>query len=186
MNRRFVSIIWIAAVLSMGSPLWAQAGKIGFVNSEQVLFGTTEGKQGMETLNEFLSEKQQEFDARTQELSSLQSDFATRERTLNAQARAELQSRLEQKQLELRRFQEDAMAAYNQRQEDLLQRMSEKVQRILDDYARENNYLAIFMDEQMGMAYVSPELNITEEIIRLYNETYSPQAAAPADPGAQQ
>lgn len=186
MDKRFVSAIRIAVLLAMGSVLWAQAGKIGFVNSEQVLQGTVEGKQGMETLNEFLNGKQQEFDARTQELNSLQSDFATRERTLNAQARAELQSRIEQQQLELKRFQEDAMASYNQRQNDLLQRMSEKVQKILDDYARENNYLAIFMDEQMGMAYVSPELNITEEIIRLYNETYSPQAAPPAGAEEQQ
>jgi outer membrane protein len=162
---------------------FGQTLKIGFVNSQEVLLGTEEGRIGLETLETLRGSKAQEFESKSKELQDLQLDFQAKQRTLNPQALTQMERSIEQKQLELRRFQEDAQADLNLRQNELLQGISDKVQGVIDDYAQQNSYAVIFMRDQT-QAYVSPTLDITQEIVRLYNEKYSPQAAPASPPPA--
>jgi outer membrane protein len=160
-----------------------QSAKIGFVNSNEVLMGTVEGREGLDNMEQLRTQKAQEFEGKNKELQDLQMDFQAKQRTLNPQALTQMERQIEQKQLELRRFQEDAQAELSQRQNALLQGISEKVQVIIDDYAQQNSYAVIFMRDQ-SQAYVSPSLDVTQEIVRLYNEKYSPQAAPASPPPA--
>ena len=60
----------------------------------------------------------------------------------------------------------------------------EKIQAIIEAYAQEQSYSVIFMRDQT-QAYVSPALDVTQEIVRIYNErnsTGAPAAATPAAP----
>lgn len=151
--------------------LQAQDPKIGFVDSREVLYGTAEGKQQIEALNALRQEKQQEFDSRTQELQKLQEEYAAQQRTLNPDARAERERLIEQKQVQLKRFQEDAQAEIEQQQSEILQRMSERAQGVIDQFAEQNGYVAIFMRDQ-SQAYVAPSLDVTQQIIQLYDQRH--------------
>ena len=73
-----------------------------------------------------LKSPHQEFEGKNKELQDLQMDFQAKQRTLNPQALTQMERQIEQKQLELRRFQEDAQAELSQRQNALLQGISEK------------------------------------------------------------
>lgn len=163
---------------------FGQTAKIGFVNSNEVLMGTVEGRSGLETIEQLRSQKAQEFETRNKELQDLQMDLQAKQRTLNPQALSQMERNIEQKQVQLRRFQEDAQAELTQKQNELLQVIGDKVQAIIDEFAQQNSYAAIFMRDQT-QAYVSPSLDITQEIVKLYNEKHSPQATPPAQPPAQ-
>lgn len=179
--------LMITIFLALGTfPAWAlgQATptRIGFVDSSRVLQGTEEGKKGLEELNAFTTQKRQELDSRANELRQLQEQFSQQQRTLNADARAEMESQIQQKQLDLRRMQEDAQAEMERRQTALLQNMSEKVQAIIDGFAEQNQYDVIFMWDPQSQVYVDPTLDVTEEIIRLYNEQHPVAQTASATP----
>ena len=162
---------------------FGQSAKLGFVNSNEVLMGTVEGREGLDNMEQLRAQKAQEFEGKNKELQDLQMDLQAKQRTLNPQALTQMERQIEQKQLELRRFQEDAQAELTQKQNALLQGISEKVQGIIDDYAQQNSYAVIFIRDQ-SQAYVSPSLDVTQEIVRLYNEKYSPQAAPASPPPA--
>jgi Skp family chaperone for outer membrane proteins len=184
--KRRTFVLFGALLLLITGVVLGQSPKIGFVNSQEVLYGTDEGRKGLQELEEFGASKQTEFEAKNKELMDLQQEFQAKQRTLNPDALAEMQSTIEQGQLELRRFQEDAQAAFNQRQTALLQAMSGKVQQIIQGYAQSNSYSVIFMRDQT-QAYVNPSLDVSKEIIRIYNEQYPSAAptAAPAAPPSQ-
>ena len=169
-------------LLGLGTT-FGQTAKIGFVNSNEVLMGTVEGRSGFESIDQLRAAKAQEFEAKNKELQDLQVDFQAKQRTLNPPALSQMERSIEQKQIELRRFQEDAQAELNLKQNELLQGISEKVQGIIDDYAQQNSFAVIFMRDQ-SQAYVSPSLDVTQEIVRLYNEKHSPQAAPASPPPA--
>ncbi|GAB4232919.1 MAG: OmpH family outer membrane protein [Acidobacteriota bacterium] len=175
-----------AWLLLCGSALWAQGVKIGFVNSQEILFQTKEGQEGMAALQDYMAQKRQEFDRKNQELNQLQQEYQTKRATLNVDAAAEMERQINQKQIELRRFQEDIQADLNERQEQLLDRISQKVQQVITDYAKQNGYHAVFVRDQ-SQVYVAPELDITQDIIRLYNERFpGSQGAAGAAAPTQQ
>lgn len=170
----------IAVMLCLGSgAALAQGSKVGFVNSQEILVNTVEGKEGLAELETYMGTKRQEYDTKNQELNTLQQELQTKQSTLNPSALSEMQRTVEQKQIELRRFQEDIQTDLSDRQNRLLQVISGKVQQIIQDFAQQNSYDIIFMRDQT-QAYVSPSLDITQEIIRLYNEKYPGKTPAPA------
>lgn len=145
--------------------------KVGFVNSQEILAGTAEGTKRLAELDEFWAAKQKDFDAKNTEINTLQQNVMAQQRTLDADSLAKMQRDLEQKQTELRRFQEDSRAEGTQKQNEILQAISQKVQVIIEEYAKNNAFAVIFVIDQ-SQAYVSPKLDVTAEIIKLYDERY--------------
>ena len=160
----------------------AQAPKIGFVNSQQVLYGTEEGKAGMAELEKYMNEQRTAFEAKSTELNKMQEEFLAQQRTMNADAVASAEREIQQKEVELRRFREDAQADFNARQNQVFQKINEKLQTVIQEYAQSNSYSAIFVRDQ-NQIYVSQALDVTEKIIEIYNQRYS-QASAAATPPA--
>ncbi len=183
------ALTWIV-VWAVGAGVgWAQTSsssrnlKIGFVDSLAVLYGTQEGQQEIARVEQFIEEKQKEYDSRLEELGKQQQQFQAQQRTLNPQTQAEMQRKLENEDRALRRFQEDIQLEMNTRREDLLGKVGEKIQGIINEYAQKQNFGAIFLRSE-AQVYVATSLDFTQEIIRLYNERYPVSEGNSASTGA--
>lgn len=178
MRRRLhVGAVLVPALLFSAVSAWGQGARIGFVNSQEILFRTNEGSQSLQQLQAYTDQKSQEFESKNRELADLQQEYQAQGPTLSADARAAMERRLEQKRIELRRLQEDIQADLSERQNNLLENISQKVQVVIEEYARQNSFDVIFMRDQ-SQAYIDPSLDITQDIIRLYNERHPGQAGA--------
>ena len=167
--------------------------KIGFVSSYDVLYGTDEGKQALDKLNGVMQDKQKQFDAQKAELDKLKDEFAQKERNLNPSTAAEMRTQIGDKEKALTRFQEDAQTEINHSRDELLSSISEKIQAIISDYAQQNNFGAILMRDPQVVTYIAPAMDVTPDIIKVYNQkhpaaagagttTSAPATAAPARP----
>ncbi len=168
-KNRLITISGVLFIL-LFSCGYAQS-KVGFVNSQDILSGTAEGIKKLAELDEFWVGKQKSFDSMNQEINTLQQNIMAQQRTLDADSLAKMQRDLEQKQKDLTRFQEDSRAEGTQKQNEILQTISQKVQVIIEEYAKSNGLAVIFVIDQ-SQAYVSPKLDVTAEIIKLYDERY--------------
>ncbi len=171
------TLTWIV-VWAVGAGVgWAQTSsssrnlKIGFVDSLAVLYGTQEGQQEIARVEQFMAEQQKEYDARLEELGKQRQQFQAQQRTRNPQTQTEMQRKMENEDRALRRFQEDIQVEMNTRRDDLLGKVGEKIQGIINEYAQKQNFGAIFLRSE-AQVYVALSLDFTQEIIRLYNERY--------------
>jgi outer membrane protein len=164
-----------------GGVLFGQGTRIAFVNSQEILYQTDEGKEGLAEFQNYVNQQQQEFNKRNQELTNLQEDYQTKRGTLSPDAASEMERQIQQKQVALKRFQEDIQEDLNQRQDRLMQRISEKVQQVISDYAKEKSYDAIFMRDQ-SQAWVNPALDVTSDIIARYNQRFPAKSTPAATP----
>ena len=182
-------LIWIVIWAAGAGVGWAQTSsssgnlKIGFVDSLAVLYGTQEGQQEIAKVEQFMAEQQKEYDARLEELGKQQQQFQAQQRTLNPQTQAEMQRKMENEDRALRRFQEDIQVEMNTRRDDLLGKVGEKIQGIINEYAQKQNFGTIFLRSE-AQVYVAPSLDFTQEIIRLYNERYPVSEGNSASTGA--
>jgi len=170
--------LMIVGILTVDSQ--SQGSKIGFINTLEVLYGTNEGKGEIEKLNQFAADKQKEIVSQTEVLSGLQEQYANQQRTLNAETRTEMERDLQEKDRALKRLQEDIQLEYNERRDSLLEKMSEKIRKIIDEYAPLNGYGAIFLRDQT-QSYVDPSMEVSQDIIRIYNEQYSVAASGSSE-----
>ena len=182
-------LTWIVVWAVGAGAGWAQTSsssgtlKIGFIDSLAVLYGTQEGQQEIARVEQFIEDRQKEYDSRVEELGKQQQQFQAQQRTLNPQTQAEMQRKLENEERELRRFQEDIQLEMNTRRDDLLGKVGEKIQGIINEYAQKQSFGAIFLRSE-AQVYVAPSLDFTQEIIRVYNERYPVSEGNPASTDA--
>jgi outer membrane protein len=157
----------------------APPAKIGFVSYNDVVVGVEEGKVAADKLNKMIGEKQNQYNAQRGELDRLKAEFDQKQMSLNPATRQEMASQLEEKQKALTRFEEDAQGEINNQRGVLFNPIFEKAQKIINDYAAQNGFAAVFMRDPQIETFIAPALDLTAEVIKIYN-TQNPVAAAPA------
>ena len=195
MKRSVVAVLTCLFLLSVGSaPAVAQTSepeqaqveqKLGFIDSLQILNGTEDGKEQIAEVEQFIADKQNEYDSRRQDLERQTEQFEAQQRTLNAQTRLEMQRKIEEDDRLLRRFQEDTQVEIDRMRNVILGRLSEQIQVVIDEFARDQQLGMIFMRDE-SQIYVDPALDFTQDIIRIYNQRYpvteSESSANPTSP----
>lgn len=191
--RMLRSAVLAAAFLAGSASLFAQApaagspasGKVGVLNVQGAIANTAEGKVAS-------AELQSQFAPRQNELQNLQKQIEDIRQRLQAggdklsqeeQARLQRQGEVLTKQAQRKQedYNDDVQAALG----EVRERIGRKLVDILDRYARENGYVAIFDSSAQAspIIYASNQIDVTQEIVKLYDQAYPVKAsAAPAKP----
>ena len=82
---------------------------------------------------------------------------------------------------QLQRKQDDLQEEVNAAQADVFDRMGRKLLDVLDRYSRENGYAVVFDSSAQNapVIYASSQNDVTQDIIRLYDQAYPVKAGAP-------
>jgi outer membrane protein len=173
-----------AAVRAQATPGSASSGKIGVINVRQAIVTTAEGKQASAELQTQFTPRQNELEGMNKQITDLRNRLSAGANTLSDEEKVRLTQQgqrltqqLDRKNNELN---EDVQAA----QADVVDRIGRKMMDVLDRYARENGLVAVFDSSAQNspILFASTNIDITQEIIKLYDQSYPVKggAAAPA------
>jgi len=179
-------LLGTAAVRAQGTLAAGSAGgaKVAVINIRLAIASTAEGKQASAELQSQFAPRQNELENINKQINDLRQKLAAGTVTLSDEEKQRLQvqgqrlaAQLDRKNSELN---EDAQAA----QGDVVDRIGRKMMDVLDRYARENGYSAVFdsSSQNSPILYVSSNIDVTQEIIKLYDQAYPIKAAAGTTP----
>jgi outer membrane protein len=197
MKIRFATMI-LAAALAVPAA-WAQAGgasraadpptpgKVGVLNMEVAITSTEEGKQAANELTAKFAPRQTELQNLQKQLQDIQTRIQTTSNTLSDEEKYRLQREYETLSKTAQRKQQEDNQDYQDAQQDLINQLGRKLMTVLDKYSAENGY-AVILDEssqQTPIIYAAHAVDVTQDIIKLYDQNYPVKAAAakPATPG---
>jgi outer membrane protein len=185
-------VLSAASALAQGAPAAGSSasGKVGVVGIRQAIVATAEGKQAQAELQSQFAPRQTELENLSKQINDVQQRLQAgqgkisqdEEARLTAQG-TKLTQQLDRKRTE---FQEDLNSA----QGDVFDRIGRKMVDVLDRYSRENGY-SVVLDtsaQNTPVLYASNQVDLTQEIIRLYDQSYpikSTGTATPSKPAAQ-
>ncbi|HKV04452.1 MAG TPA: OmpH family outer membrane protein [Candidatus Acidoferrales bacterium] len=182
----------VAAAILLTPGVWAQASttaaqtasKVGVINIQAAIASTAEGKQAG-------AELQSQFAPRTNELQNMQKQIEevrnrlqTGQTTLSDEEKARLTREGDQLTRSFQRKQQEFQDDTNDAQQDVVNRIGRKLVDVLDKYSKENGY-SIILDtssQQTPVIYAANQIDITQDIIRLYDQSYPVKAAAATTP----
>jgi outer membrane protein len=169
------------------APIAATGTRVGTINVEQAIFATNEGQRDFETLSKKLEPKQTELKGQNDEVEALKKQLNTQGDKLNEDSRATLVKQIEQKQKSLERQVQDARDDAQGQQNEIAQRILQKMGPMLVKYAAENGY-GVLIDTSNPwpngpVMWSGPAVDITKPVVDLYN-AQSGVAAPPARPAA--
>ena len=196
MNKMFrmtalaaAGLIGAVALNAQAAPAGAApaAAKVGVLNVQAAIASTAEGKQATAELQSQFSARQSELETMNKQINDLRQRLQTGQNTLSQEEQARLtrqgEALAKQAQRKQEDYNEDVQAALG----DVRERIGRKMIDVLDRYARENGYSAIFdtSSQAQVIIYASNQADVTQDIIRLYDQAYPVKAsAAPAKPAA--
>lgn len=162
--------------------LAAEAFRVGVLNVQAAMVNTQEGQKAAEDLQNRFNPRRAELEKLQREVRDLESQLRTQERTLSDEARMNLLRDLERKRKQASRLEEDLRDEVEDARADYINRIGEKMQRVIDQYARENELDVVLNAFQGGpIIWRTPTVDITQDIIQLYDQTYPVEATTGAN-----
>jgi len=156
--------------------------RVGVINIQLAMASTQEGRKALEDLRAQFAPREAEMQKLADEIRDLDGQLRAQERTLSEDARANLTRQLEVKRKQYQRQQQDLQDDVEGARNDVINRIGQKMQAVVTRYAQENN-LGLLLDGQV-VVFAVPSVDITEPVVKLYDQTHPIQAAAKTDPGA--
>jgi len=177
------SKIFLWPVLALAATLTAQAqqGKFAVINIQGAIISTKDGQKAAAELNQKTAPKKKELEQKQNEINSMQDQLNKGSNTLSDSAKNDLYKNIESKKKSLQREVEDAQADLEADQQKLLQQLGQKILAVIEKYSRDNGITMVVdvSSPQTPVLYASPSIDITKEIIELYDKN-APGTSAPA------
>lgn len=190
MKIRYPIVAAFAAILAVPGA-WAQAGataaqpeKIAVISLQEAITGTQEGRQASQQLKAQFAPRSSELQDISKQIQDLEQRLKTGQTTLSDNAKVDLQRQITETQRRGQREQQDLQDDMNDASQEAINRIGTKMMPILSKYAKEHGYSVVLSidggTQATPVVYASNAVNITQQIIKLYDQAYPVKAAAPA------
>ncbi len=189
--KKFASLLALAVLASAAFAQTAAApaatapagsAKIAIIDIQKAIVATNEGRRDLEALQKKFEPKQAELQNLNKEVSDMQTQLKTQGEKLNDDARNNLNNQIAAKQKTLQRNFEDAQADFQGQQNDIVNRIGQKLMESLDKYAKANGFTVVLdvSSQQSPVLWANPSTDITPAVVDQYNA--SSGVAAPSTP----
>ena len=147
--------------------------KIGFINSERI-FAEYEGtKEAQDKFNKEVAKWEQEATERQKEMKDLKDQLEKQSLLLSGERKKEIEDKLQVKMTDYQKFLQEKFGQEGEalkKNEDLTKPIVEKINKILEQIAKAENYDYIFDARVGGMVYAKPGYDLTERVITALNK----------------
>jgi outer membrane protein len=163
-----------------GTKAIAESGgaKVAAINMRAAIANTAEGKQAAAQLETEFQSRRKELEDLNKKVSDLQQRLNAGASTLSDEEKQRLTAEGQKlsRQLERRQneFQEDLSDAQN----EVISRIGRKIVEVLGKYAPGNGFGAVLDDSSQTTPVMYAATDITEEVVKLYDQTYPVKSAA--------
>jgi outer membrane protein len=160
--------------------------KVGVIQIQAALAATKEGQKAAAELETKLAPRKKELEGKQSEIKDLQDRLAKGGNTLSDSAKEDLTRNIDTKTKSYNRQLEDAQAELEQEQQKLVNVLGQKMMAVIDKFAQQNGF-AIVLDvsnQNTPVLYASNTVDITKEIVELYDKTNFAASAPPPASGA--
>ncbi len=157
--------------------------KIGTINIEQAIIASNEGQRDFEALSKKLEPKQTELKNMNDEVDSLKKQLNTQGDKLNEESRAALVKQIEDKQKRLDRSVQDARDDAQAQQNEIAQRILQKMAPLVVKYAQDNGFGVIIdtSNPWPNGPILWSSLDMTKPVVDAYNlQSGGPAPGRPA------
>jgi outer membrane protein len=161
--------------------------KIGTINIEQAIVQTNEGHRDFEDLAKKLEPKRTQLTSQNDELEALKKQLTTQGDKLSPEALETLRKQIETKQKSLERAGQDYQEDVGNQQNDIAQRILQKMAPMIVKYAQENAFGMIVdtskpWPQSPVLWYDGEKIDVTKPVVDAYNAQSTVPAPAAGSP----
>ena len=154
------------AAAQAAAPAPAGPIRIAVIDTEKILLSSAAGKKAMADLKKLQETKENDLRARAQELKDLQAKINDGRLSLAQDKLADMAKQAEEKDIQLRRAQDDANRELTKKRDDMLAQIDERVMPVINKVGHELGYTLIFRKFESGLIYADDAVDITGIVVQ--------------------
>jgi|SRR6185295_10745567 len=148
------------------APAAAGSLKIAVIDTEKILLSSQAGKKALADLKKLQEQREGELRAKAQELKDLQTKISEGRLSLAQDKLADLSKQYEEKEISVRRQQDDATRELNKKRDEMLAQIDDRVMPVINQIGKELGYTLIFRKFESGLIYADEAIDITGVVIQ--------------------
>jgi len=146
------------------------ATRIAFIDSQRVVARSAAGVAARDALEREKAAMQKKLDGEQAELTKLKDDLEKKGQLLSAEVRKEKTETLERRVRDLRRLVDDFEKDYQKKDRELMGKFLRELSGVVQKVGKEKGFTMIVDARGAGVIYGAPEADLTEEIIRAFDD----------------
>ena len=151
--------------------------KIAYFNPQAVFQASADGRAAVTRVNALIQKKQTENADKAKLLQGNQQKLQTSGSVMNETARVQLEKEIEKQTKDAERFQQDAQAEINELQQEVQNDFVKKLSPIVEQLAVEKGLHLVFNASESGIAWATPGLDLTGDVIKKLDALAKPGTA---------
>jgi outer membrane protein len=153
---------------------------------QNAILSTKDGQKAAADLQATFSPRQQELEKKRTGLTALQDQLRKGSATMSEDAKTKLMRDIDATTTRVNRDTQDAQSDLDESQGKLMQELGGKMMAVLEKYATQNAFAVVLdvSNPQTPVLWAASAVDITNDIVKLYDQAYPGGAAAPAVPAA--
>jgi len=162
--------VLIGLIMTMVSlPLMAQTApsRVAVINVQKVLQESESGKVVLGRLESFRTDRANRLKGMETELRDLEAKFSP---SLSDERKQSLQQEIADKRIAIQRFAQDAERELGAERDRALAALESRILPIISEVGKEMGFAAIFNKFESGLVYASEAIDVTDVIIKRFNE----------------
>ena len=174
MRRTLIISLVAVALMGLTAVVAAAADAVAYVNSDQLRREYVGARDLDNQLEASVADWRTQAREMETEIQGLIVEFQNQGLLLSAEAAAEKEAAIQQKQLAFEEFLNSVWGAGGlaaQREAELWQPIFDRINTILEEVGAEGEYAMIFDAARMGLVYASPDTDLTQQVLDKLNGT---------------
>jgi outer membrane protein len=171
------------AVAALAIPVLAQSSapaRVAVIDVNKVLAQSAAGKTAAARLKQVQEDKMARAQKMEEEIRALDNDINTKKISLSEEKLADMTKQLSDKKIAMQRFAQDADRELGEARDRVMQDLNQKIMPVVDQIGKEMGIAAIFNKFESGLIYASEAIDITDVVIKRFNDAQGAPAAQPA------
>ncbi len=170
MKRHFLLSTIILVILLSYNIALGEDFKIGLIDLQRCLEGSKEGQKVFQLLKKKKDILQRQLDKKQKELLELKKELEKQAMMLSMDAKEDKNKAIERKARELEYFYKDLNEEMIKAQEKEKKRIFKELGRVIEEIGSKGGYGLIMEKRAGGVLYWNDSVNITEKVIRAYDQ----------------
>jgi len=174
------------AVAALAVPTFAQTqpARLAVIDVQRVLASSSAGKAASDRLKKMQEDRVTRAKQMDDEMQKLDADINSKKLSLSEEKLTEMAKQLSDRKIAAQRYAQDAEREMGEARDRALLELENKIKPVIDSIGKEMGLAAIFNKFESGLVYASEAIDITDTVIKRFNENAGGPAPAASTPPA--
>ena len=170
MRRILVPLLTMCALLLPGAA--SAEIKIGYVNLQRALNEVAEGQAARSKLKAQFEKSQQQLDKEQEALKAKKEELDKKRLAMDEATLREKSTQLDQELMRVSNLYARMQKELAEAEQRATREIFDKMQKLVGQIAEQQGFTYVFEANESGIVYGPPSLDLTNDLVRRYNDTY--------------